>query len=249
MQMKNEIRIALLWPLLYILGMGLSNYIVHHRFYMEYGSVGYVSSMLPFLAALAAGTLLCFLIQKKKLAVPWKERGRLPLFLIMFLPLSAMAIYYMVKNGSMTYAFAAPAAATLLVGVAEETMFRRILYIRLLRLFRYQSFKKPLLISALLFSLLHAVNYFAGFPAQQVLMQLVTTFVAGLFYILMYDYTKNIYLMILMHFLWDYILLSGATKQIPVFGTAMWVLEVIQIIVLLVLLYRKWKQIAKEAAT
>lgn len=40
MQMKNEIRIALLWPLLYILGMGLSNYIVHHRFYMEYGSVG-----------------------------------------------------------------------------------------------------------------------------------------------------------------------------------------------------------------
>lgn len=186
---------------------------------------------------------------KKKLAVPWKERGRLPLFLIMFLPLSAMTIYYMVKNGSMTYAFAAPAAATLLVGVAEETMFRRILYIRLLRLFRYQSFKKPLLISALLFSLLHAVNYFAGFPAQQVLMQLVTTFVAGLFYILMYDYTKNIYLMILMHFLWDYILLSGATKQIPVFGTAMGVLEVIQIIVLLALLYRKWKQIAKEAAT
>jgi hypothetical protein len=55
--------------------------------------------------------------------------------------------------------------------------------------------------------------------------------------------------MILMHFLWDYILLSGATKQIPVFGTAMGVLEVIQIIVLLVLLYRKWKQIAKEAAT
>lgn len=160
MNMKRKACYTLLWPLLYIAGMGLSNYIVYHRYHVSYDSNEYAKTMLPFLAILAAGTLICFFVRKDSLSLPWKERGRERLFLIMFLPLAAAVLYYLVTNGAFTFAFLAPLAAVLLVGIAEETMFRRILYVGLLWNFQGQSLKKPLLISAALFSLLHAVNFF-----------------------------------------------------------------------------------------
>lgn len=249
MNRKKEILTIILWPLLYTLGMGLSNYIVYHFYHIEYGGDGYINAMLPFLAALAAGTMICLFIQRERLTLPWKERGRLPLFLVIFLPLAALTLYYLLTNGSFTYAFIAPLAVTLLVGVAEETMFRRILFIRLLGLFQERGVKKALLISAVCFSLLHAVNILGGSPAPQVLMQLAATFVAGLFYVLMFDYTRNIYLLIIMHFLWDYILFSGATKQIPVYAVLMGILQAAEIVIMLVLLARKWRQDASAERT
>lgn len=249
MNRKKEILTIILWPLLYTLGMGLSNYIVYHFYHIEYGGDGYINAMLPFLAALAAGTMICLFIQRERLTLPWKERGRLPLFLVIFLPLAALTLYYLLTNGNFTYAFIAPLAVTLLVGVAEETMFRRILFIRLLGLFQERGFKKALLISAVCFSLLHAVNILGGSPAPQVPMQLAATFVAGLFYVLMFDYTRNIYLLIIMHFLWDYILFSGATKQIPVYAVLMGILQAAEIVIMLVLLARKWRQDASAERT
>lgn len=249
MNRKKEILTIILWPLLYTLGMGLSNYIVYQFYHIEYGGDGYINAMLPFLAALAAGTMICLFIQRERLTLPWKERGRLPLFLVIFLPLAALTLYYLLTNGNFTYAFIAPLAVTLLVGVAEETMFRRILFIRLLGLFQERGFKKALLISAVCFSLLHAVNILGGSPAPQVLMQLAATFVAGLFYVLMFDYTRNIYLLIIMHFLWDYILFSGATKQIPVYAVLMGILQAAEIVIMLVLLARKWRQDASAERT
>lgn len=171
------------------------------------------------------------------------------MFLVIFLPLAALTLYYLLTNGSFTYAFMAPLATTLLVGAAEETMFRRILFIRLLGLFQERGFKKALLISAVCFSLLHAVNILGGAPVSQVLMQLAATFVAGLFYVLMFDYTRNIYLLIIMHFLWDYILFSGATKQIPVYAVLMGILQAAEIVIMLVLLVRKWRQCAAAERT
>lgn len=248
-QLKKEIDSTLLWPALYILGMGLSNYTAYHFYHIEYGDDGYINAMLPFLAALAAGTLSCLFAQRERLSLPWKERGRLPLFLIVFLPLVAMALYFLLIKGSFTYAFTAPLASALLVGVAEETMFRRILFIRLLGLFQERGFKKALLISALCFSLLHGVNVLGGAPAPQVLMQLVATFVAGLFYVLMFDYTRNIYLLIIMHFLWDYILLGGAIKQIPVYAGLMGFLQIAEIVIMMVLFVRKLRQDAVAERT
>lgn len=233
----------LLWPILYTAGMGLSNYIVYHHFHISYGSDSYASSMLPFIAILTAGTLICFLLQKKQLALPWTGQGKLPLFLILFLPLAGMALYYFFIGGELTKAFLLPLLTALLVGIAEEMMFRRILYVTLLRSFPEQGSKKPLFISAALFSLLHAVNIFAGSTVPQVLIQLAATFVAGLFFALMYEYTRSIFLMIATHFLWDYILLSGAVHKIPAFAIVMGLLEVMQVLIMLVLLKRKWKQV------
>lgn len=65
----------------------------------------------------------------------------------------------------------------------------------------------------------------------------------------MFDYTRNIYLLIIMHFLWDYILFSGATKQIPVYAVLMGILQAAEIVIMLVLLARKWRQDASAERT
>lgn len=249
MNTKKEICKVLLWPLLYIAGMGMSNYIVYHHYHVSYDSSEYAKEMLPFLAVLAVGTLICLLAQKGRHSPPWKGRGKLPLFLIMFLPLAAAVLYYLLAKGAFTFAFLSPLAAALLVGIAEETMFRRILYVGLLRSFQGQGTEKPLLISAVLFSLLHAVNFLAGSAVQQVLVQLVATFAAGLFYALMYEYTRNIYLLILLHGLWDYILISGAAERVLAIGALMGVLQVAEIVIMLMLLGRKWKERSAEIRT
>lgn len=237
----KKIPLELYFALLYIAGMGLSNYIVFSRLHISYDSKEYVGAILPFLGALATASLICCIACKNRLIPSWEKRGRLTPFLMVFLPLIAMAGYYALRNASLAPAFLLPLAAALLVGIAEETMFRRILYVGLLRDFHGLGLK-PVLISAAMFSLLHAVNIFAGSPPTKIFAQLVLTFIAGLFYALMYDYTRKIGLPILLHFLWDYVLLSGAAEQIPVFGILMGVLEATEIVVILVLLNRKRKE-------
>jgi len=219
--------------------MGISNFIVFNYMNAPYGSEAYTVAIIPFIAALAAGTAVLFLVRKKTLAQPWTEKGKLPLFLVFFLPLAGMAMYYIITGGELSTAFLLPSACALLVGIAEETMFRRILYIDLLKSGSGQGFTKPLLISATFFSLLHAVNVFAGATGTRVLMQLATTLAAGLFFALMYDYTHSIFLMIATHCLWDYLLMSGAVEKIPAFSVAMTVLTLAQPFLSLVLFIRK----------
>jgi len=244
-------RITIACAVAYILVMGLGNAIVHNFSHVSYGDTNYVRAMLPFLFLLAAGSLCCFLVRRKQLAPVSNERGRLPLFLLLFLPLVGMALFYVFTNGELSTAFLTPLVATLLVGFAEEMMFRRILYMGLLREPGGQSIKGALLVSSVVFSLLHSVNVLAGSPFSNVLVQLVTTFVAGLFYALMYDYTRNIGLLIASHFLWDYLLLGGAATKIPVFSVVITMLNVAQFIIVIVFLVKRWKQekaVAHETA-
>lgn len=184
---------------------------------------------------------IIFLNMRKKYYVQeWIGKGRYKLYLLLFIPLLIMSAVYIITNGRINSSFLIPMAVTLLVGIGEELTFRRILFTGMLK---NLSFSKAVLLSAIVFSLLHFVNIFAGMPFPQMMIQLVTTFFAGLYYELMYAYTKNIYLMIFEHWLWDYILLSGASTKIQVFGAVMIAMTIAQFVVMLILL----KKIKKEA--
>lgn len=183
---------------------------------------------------------LSLYLQREKLKEPWTGKGRYGLFLLLFLPNLAIALYFILTNFRLDSAFLIPLAVTLLVGIAEELMFRRVLFIGLLK---EMPFSKALVLSSIVFSLLHSVNVFAGLPVQAMLMQLVSTFLAGLFYALMYWYTKSICLMIASHWLWDYVLLGGATTQVPAFGAVMLAMTVLQ---LAVTAYLRFKIIGKD---
>lgn len=86
-------------------------------------------------------------------------------------------------------------------------------------------------------------------PISQALMQVGMTFMAGLFLGLMYDYTKKIHFVILAHWLWDYLLLSGSAKENKVIAlvvVGMIVLQVVLTIILMIRKYRKFKRINAE---
>ncbi len=72
-------------------------------------------------------------------------------------------------------------------------------------------------------------------------MQLVTTFISGLFFAVSYRYTKNIWLLVIFHGLWDYILFSGIGKAYSAVNIMMGVLFVVELIITFVLV-RKYKK-------
>lgn len=65
---------------------------------------------------------------------------------------------------------------------------RRVLFVGLLN---EKGFWKALFISSIIFGILHGISIFSGMPANQALMQIGMTFMAGLFLGMMYDYTKK----------------------------------------------------------
>ncbi|MDO4899749.1 CPBP family intramembrane glutamic endopeptidase [Actinomyces sp.] len=234
-------RTALTCAIIYIAGMGVSNLLVYRVFNVSYNDVDFAKTLLPFIALLALGSLCAFMALRKRLPAPEGPR-RYPVFLIIFIPIVVMTLYYWGTHGELTPAFATPLVATALIGFAEEMMFRRVLYVGLLQEPRGTQIRGALLGSAVVFSLLHSVNVLGGLPFPNMLLQLVTTFVAGLFYALMYDYTKSIGLMITSHFLWDYLIFSGAVTKIPVFSGVITVLNVAELVIVIVLLVKKRKQ-------
>ncbi|SYZ34128.1 CAAX amino terminal protease self- immunity [Propionibacterium australiense] len=233
-------RITLACAITYILTMGLANIIIYHFSHVSYTDPSYTKALLPFLCLLAAGTLCCFFVLRKRLVPVHTGRRRYFLFLLLFLPMVGMTLYFWFTNGEPSSAFLIPIVVAFLVGTAEEMMFRRILYVGLSRAPHGQDIRGALLVSALMFSLLHSVNILAGFSLKNMLAQLVSTFIAGLFYALMYDYTKSILLIIASHSLWDYLI--EAAQRVPEFAIITSALNLGEFIIMLVLLTRKWRQ-------
>lgn len=95
---------------------------------------------------------------------------------------------------------------TLLVGFAEEMMFRGIFLHALLE---KMNSRKAILYSALAFSLLHAVNILAGLPFEGMLVQLVLAFVAGFYLASVMVKIKSILPLIIWHWLWDFMTMGS----------------------------------------
>jgi membrane protease YdiL (CAAX protease family) len=98
--------------------------------------------------------------------------------------------------------FAVAAFATLLVGMGEEIMYRGIVLHAFLTTNRVRW---AMLVSAIAFALLHAVNVFGGVPLVAVPMQLIMTFLWGFLTAPLMLKINNIVPLILFHWLWDFV--------------------------------------------
>ncbi|MFY9262632.1 MAG: CPBP family intramembrane metalloprotease [Actinomycetaceae bacterium] len=221
----------LIWPTLYIALMGTANALVTRQPNVTYGSPSYIAGMLPFLVGLAIFATLSYLVQRKTLQPSWTEPPRRTMFIAIFLPSLAAASFYIATNIRADHAFLIPLIVTALVGIAEETMFRRVTFIALLN---HTNLKTAVFSSAIVFSLLHSVNVFAGLPATKMLFQLAMTFFAGIFYALMYYHTRSLVLAIASHWLWDYLILGGAEQQYDAIAVLISALTIVQLIVVVV---------------
>jgi hypothetical protein len=102
--------------------------------------------------------------------------------------------------------FAVAGFTTLLVGIGEETMYRGIMLHGFLTT---QRVRWAMLVSAIGFSLLHAVNVFGGVPLLGVPMQLIMTFLFGFLLAPLMLKLNNIVPLIIFHWLWDFVLFAA----------------------------------------
>ncbi|WP_166417304.1 CPBP family intramembrane glutamic endopeptidase [Cochlodiniinecator piscidefendens] len=109
---------------------------------------------------------------------------------------------------------------TALVGFSEELVFRGFA----LRAFLQRH--KPwvaCLVSAGLFSLLHAVNIAGGQGIGATFLQLVFTFIFGLFTAPLALRLNNLWPLIVMHWQWDFVAISGQLAEVDESYTAVFV--------------------------
>lgn len=251
--MKKSVswKAVILCPVIYIIVMGAANYYTHHRYKAIYSEPLYLKVMLPFFVVLCVATLASWLFFGKKISPP-KGTNKIPVYyLVFFIPLASVMVTSVMPRGGNNTGLITAFAVAVLVGIAEELMFRRIVYAGLRQKMSSYDYKWPVAISASFFAVLHSVNVFAGMSLTSTATQVIMTFFAGLFYALMYDYTGKIGLMIILHTLWDYVLLTDSFETHSVFMgfivmTVMAALSVIEFILIVILIVRKELEIRKS---
>lgn len=92
------------------------------------------------------------------------------------------------------------------VAVIEEFVFRGVLLILLLDLFRYSKVKYTLsaLISSAIFALFHFTNLFTGMDIGSILLQVLYTFLIGAMLSIVMFKTNNVWLCVVIHALFDF---------------------------------------------
>lgn len=131
-------------------------------------------------------------------------------------------------------------ATCILVGVSEEVMFRGIVLHSFLKI---TTKAKAVMISAILFSLLHSVNVLGGLDFGSMLLQLFSTFVFGIVFACICVKIKNIIPLIIYHALWDFVLIGSATT-----GSDIGLLTSIGVIMNIVLAIIYFNKIKKESS-
>ncbi len=220
----------------YVLFLAIAQVIVHHVNGSSYGTIAYLRHVLPYLIVACVGLVAFFKFRlESRLVPPWDEAGNKALYLVIFIPVLALSIATLILSATTDNPIVLPVFLTLLVGITEELGFRRILFVFLLK---RTSLLKAATGSAVIFSVAHSINILSGAPLKQVTSQLLFTFVAGLMLSLLYEYTRWIYAVIVLHWLWDYILLSGIPKDNSIVSIAVVILLITQILLTATLVFR-----------
>lgn len=97
-----------------------------------------------------------------------------------------------------------------LVGLSEELMFRGILFHGLLTRFRIWP---AVLMTSLLFGMVHALNFFGTGQLEQALMQSLTAFMQGVAYLAIRIRTRSVWPMVTVHAMWDFSLMLGGVNH------------------------------------
>lgn len=211
----NKIRAALIGFILFLVVTGSAMFISMHFFNAGYGTPLMIRFMNP--AEIIMIIIGAYIVMRY---FSWNEIGFiappnrklllwiLPVYLILAFgwglllkDLNNLTITTEQWNSFWIFGF-----VTLLVGIAEELMFRGIILHALLQ---KMNARKAVLYSALAFSLLHSINIIGGVPIEGMILQLGLTFIAGFYLAGVMLKIKSILPLMLWHWLWDFMTLSS----------------------------------------
>ena len=213
---KNiKVRVAFIGFILFLLFTGSAMFISMHFFNAKYGSPLMIRFMNP--AEIIMILISTFIIIRY---FKWKEIGfiappqrksllwLLPVYLVLILGwgLLLMDFKNLTISSEQWNSFWIFGFVTLLVGIAEEMMFRGIILHALLDKI---SPRKAVIVSALAFSFLHSINIISGVPTEGMILQLGLTFIAGFYLAGVMVKIKSIIPLIVWHWLWDFLTLSS----------------------------------------
>lgn len=221
---------------IFMLVMSIGLFISNHLFGVGYLDPKFSSTFLPTYYFLVPFSIWAYITYGKTLP------SGLPhylLSLIVLVPIGVMSIFTISHLAAWSLTFLLPMIDALFVGISEELVYRGVIFSRMVP---EKGLLKATFLSALFFSVLHSVNVIGGLSLTGMLSQLISTFMAGLFFALFYYYTKNIYLIILYHFLFDYMLFTDITIRFPIISQGYQFLTMLEIALTLYLLYHYRKK-------
>ncbi|SFE94535.1 CPBP family intramembrane glutamic endopeptidase [Peptostreptococcus sp. D1] len=222
-------------PVIFMLIMSIGMYICYHIYGIGYANPKFSSAFLPTYFILVPFSILAYLKYKKDLGdhVP-----KYKLFLLIFIPVISIGMFTVIHKFELSIVFLLPLVDAFFVGISEELVYRGIIFTNAAK---EKGVFKGILISALFFSILHSINIIGGISISSMLTQLVSTFIAGVFFASVYNYTKNIMLLIVMHAFWDYVLFTNISEAFSFVGIAYLLFTALELIIAITLLikYRK----------
>lgn len=200
---------TIILPSIYTLIMGIGMIVTHQRMNISYGEKGFIPAFFPFLLILAIFACIAYHKYNEPIyPLPAKNKS----FLLVFIPTILLALFSFVKTFSLSSSFLLTFLGAMLVGIGEEAMYRGVVFTRATK---HGGVIKGILISALAFSLLHAVNVFGGLSFNSMIVQLINTFFMGIFFATSYYFTQNIIMIMIFHGLWDFIVLTPVATDYP----------------------------------
>ena len=233
---KNYILLAA-----YMIIMGVGLFICNRFLNTPYTSTEFSRKFLPFMILLAV-LVLCYGIKnRKELTLRSESKPNYGFSALLFIPVVGFGLYSIVRGFSPDLAFVILIIDTALIGIAEEGMYRGIL---LGAMAKKMNSLLAILLSSALFCALHLLNVIGGLSVSELIGQLGSTFVMGVFLGAMYLETRKILFPIIFHSLWDYILLSGSLDEvqiIPIILIGVYVLEVFISLIIIIKLLRNPK--------
>ncbi len=127
---------------------------------------------------------------------------------------------------------------TIFVGLSEELIYRGIVLPAFLE--NHSKFK-AILISSILFSLLHAVNVLGGVAPHGMFVQLLLTFLVGITFACIAIELGNLMPLIIYHALWDFLLVAGnaAGAEYGLLTTIQVLFEIVMGLILLFISVKK----------
>lgn len=192
-----------------------------------YTSEDFSEKFLVFMALLTVLVLYYGIKHRGELQLGKKRKPAYLLSSVLFVPVVGFSLYSMVTGFSPDLPFFILIIDTALIGIAEEGMYRGIL------LGGFVNKMHPvaaILLSSVFFCILHVLNLIGGLSSSEVISQMGSTFVMGMFLGAMYLDTKNIIFPVVFHSAWDYILLSDSLADIsfvPIVIIGVYIAEVL----------------------
>ena len=225
----------------YMIIMGVGLFICNRFLNTPYNSTEFSRKFLPFMIILAV-LVLCYGIKNiKELTLRSESKPNYGFSALLFIPVVGFGLYSIVRGFSLDLAFVILIIDTALIGIAEEGMYRGIL---LGAMAKKMNSLLAILLSSALFCALHLLNVIGGLSVSELIGQLGSTFVMGVFLGAMYLDTRKILFPIIFHSLWDYMLLSGSLEEvqiIPIVLIGVYVLEVFISLIIIIKLLRNPK--------